>query len=226
MVGVGAAAYGAGRPRLMISPRPARPGMGRGRPGAGALAPGGTRVAALLRWIGYVSDGLDRVARGLVAVLVGVMSVILIAQVFFRYALQNSLPWSEEVARYLFVWASLLGASIALRLHFHPGLTLLVDRLPGRVRAAVNLVAHGLVLVLLVVVAREGFLIGRMNTWQRSPAVGIPMTYPYAAVWVGALVMAVHVLRFMLHDIAALVGHGQEVPMDAGAAPGEERFSS
>ncbi|HLT59499.1 MAG TPA: TRAP transporter small permease [Limnochordales bacterium] len=180
----------------------------------------------LLRWIEWLSDGLDRVARAVVAVLIGAMSIILIAQVFFRYVLQNSLPWSEEIARYLFVWASLLGASIALRLRFHPGLTLLVDRLPVKYRAGVGVLAHGLVLVLLLVVAREGFLIGRMNAWQRSPAVGIPMTYPYAAVWVGALIMAVHVLRFLVHDMAMFAGKAAGADTGAGAPAGEERFSS
>ncbi|HEY8418497.1 MAG TPA: TRAP transporter small permease [Limnochordales bacterium] len=181
----------------------------------------------LLRWISKLSDGLDRLARGVAAVLVAGMSVILIAQVFFRYVLQNSLPWSEEIARYLFVWASMLGAGIALRLRFHPGLTLLVDRLPGRWRALVGVLANGLVLVLLLVVAREGFLIARMNAWQRSPAVGIPMTYPYAAVWVGALVMAVHALRFLVHELASLAGTRAAAEAETpGLVAGEERYSS
>lgn len=180
----------------------------------------------VVHWIRGLSDGVDRVARWIVAVLVGAMSLILIAQVFFRYVLQNSLPWSEEIARYLFVWASLLGASIALRLRYHPGLELMVNALPPRWRAAAGLLANGLVLLLLVVVAREGFLIGRMNAWQRSPAMGIPMTYPYAAVWVGSLLMAVHVLRFMVEEVAAWVGKGAAAGAAAAPPAGEERFSS
>lgn len=182
----------------------------------------------LLRWMTRLSDALDQLARWVCAVFVAVMSVLLIAQVFFRYVLQHSLPWSEEAARYLFVWSSILGASIALRLHFHPGLTLLVDRLPSRARVAVNVLAHGLVLVLLLVVAREGFQIAQMNAWQRSPAMRISMTYPYAAVWVGALVMAVHVVRFLVGDLLVLFGKSGQAGVDGAAATPvvEERYSS
>ncbi|MBO8141282.1 MAG: TRAP transporter small permease [Firmicutes bacterium] len=179
-----------------------------------------------LEWAERVSDALDRVARALVAVLVAVMSIVLIAQVFFRFVLQNSLSWSEELSRYLFVWVSMLGAGIALRQHFHPGLTLVVDRLPPRARAAVKVLAQLLVLALLIVVIREGYELGRMNAWQRSPAMGIPMTYPYAAVWVGAAVMAVHVVRFLLQAMVALLGWSAEPAAKTEPLPQEERLGS
>jgi len=43
------------------------------------------------------------------------MAIIVLLQVIYRYILTEPLHWSEEMARYLFVWLSLLGATLAFR---------------------------------------------------------------------------------------------------------------
>lgn len=182
----------------------------------------------LLQWVNWMSEHVDRGARVVVAVLVAAMSIILMAQVFFRFVLFHSLPWSEEASRYIFVWVAMLGGSIALRLQWHPGLTLLTDRLPARARAGVAVVANALILVLLYVVIREGFILGGMNASQRSPAMAIPMSYPYAAIWVGGIAMAVHVVRFLVLSVSDLFGRSIDPELDASAyhASGEEHTIS
>jgi len=56
--------------------------------------------------------------------LIGVITVLVSVQVFARYVLNNTPPWSEELCRYLFVWASFLGACVATERAAHLG----VDR--------------------------------------------------------------------------------------------------
>ena len=61
---------------------------------------------------------MDRVNKLLYyfsGVLLISMSVIIIYQVFSRFVLEASLPWSEELTRYLMIWAVFIGASLALR---------------------------------------------------------------------------------------------------------------
>jgi TRAP-type C4-dicarboxylate transport system permease small subunit len=50
------------------------------------------------------------------------MSLIMAVQVFSRYALNSSLFWSEELARFMLVWLAFLGASLAYRRRVHPTL--------------------------------------------------------------------------------------------------------
>jgi len=57
--------------------------------------------------------------------VVAVLAVILIAAVFWRYALNNAIPWSEELSKYLMVWLTFLGAPIALRHGSHINIDLL-----------------------------------------------------------------------------------------------------
>jgi hypothetical protein len=60
-------------------------------------------------WIEYLLFGLGFT-----------MTVVVAVQVFFRYVLNQSLFWSEELARYLLVWLSFLGASVAYRDNHRP----------------------------------------------------------------------------------------------------------
>src|SRR6185295_14528954 len=67
--------------------------------------------------------------------LIGAMTVLVTIQVFARYVLNDTPPWSEELCRYLFVWASFLGACLAMRRAAHLGVDSLVARLSPGVRA-------------------------------------------------------------------------------------------
>lgn len=57
---------------------------------------------------------LDLLDKIIIAVLILILSVMLLVgamQVIWRYVLQQSLSWSEELMRYLYVWATMLGAA-------------------------------------------------------------------------------------------------------------------
>ena len=45
-------------------------------------------------------------------VLMSTMTVLLAVQVFMRYVMGASLSWSEEIARYLFIWLIYLGIEL------------------------------------------------------------------------------------------------------------------
>ena len=42
------------------------------------------------------------------------MVVVICMQTFFRYVMFRSIPWSEELSRYFFVWITVLGSSLAI----------------------------------------------------------------------------------------------------------------
>ena len=57
--------------------------------------------------------GAWRLLEVTAGLLIGVITVLVSVQVFARYVLNDTPPWSEELCRYLFVWASFLGACVA-----------------------------------------------------------------------------------------------------------------
>lgn len=73
---------------------------------------------------------LDRLVGLVAAAAVAATVVITCTAVFFRYVLNDSLPWPEEIDGYLLIWISFLGAYLAARDGQHLGVDIVVDLLP------------------------------------------------------------------------------------------------
>ena len=65
-----------------------------------------------------------------------VMSVVIFWQVVCRYVLKSSLPWSEELSRYLLVWTSFIGGAYGVRLGAHIGVEAFTLLLPKKAQKA------------------------------------------------------------------------------------------
>jgi TRAP-type C4-dicarboxylate transport system permease small subunit len=109
------------------------------------------------------------------------MVVVIVAQVVFRYALDLSLAWTEEVGRYLFVWVCLFGASLAYRLGQHSGYETLVNALPAAARRAVTTGVHVCVAVFSVVLIVASRELVEAGLGQLTPATQFPIGYVYLA---------------------------------------------
>ena len=58
------------------------------------------------------------VEQAIIGGLMAAIAILTLAQVFWRYVLEQPLQWSEEVARYCFVWVTFLGAATLMRLRW------------------------------------------------------------------------------------------------------------
>jgi TRAP-type C4-dicarboxylate transport system permease small subunit len=141
------------------------------------------------------------------AALVVVMTLIVFLQVIHRYVLAQPLHWSEEAARYLFVWLSMLGAALAVQKRGHFGIDFFFRMLPRRWRRLAGILILVLMEAVVVVILVEGMVLVARTASQESPAMSIPMSWPYACVPVAAALMAVHLAVILLKDAA-----GREQP--------------
>ena len=132
-----------------------------------------------------------------------VLVVIVFLQVVMRYVFQNSLTWSEELARYLFIWQVWIGASLATKRVRHLKVEILPDSLSPKGKKAINILATlisiGFVLFLLLKSADITSTVFRTN--QITPALGISMAIPYAAVPVGMTLMTIRLLQRLYIEI-------------------------
>jgi TRAP-type C4-dicarboxylate transport system permease small subunit len=119
----------------------------------------------------------DRVLVGLFCVI---LAIILVA-VFFRYVVNHSLFWSDEVVRYLFVWFTLLGAALVLRDRRHIRVEFFVEHMPQRLRRAVELAGLLLILAFNVFLVAAGFLWVRQTAGTYTPALRLPLNWIFYA---------------------------------------------
>ena len=70
----------------------------------------------MLRPLKWLDENLERY---ILFLLSAIMVVVIFIQVFMRYVMSNSLSWSEELARYCFIWLIYIGISYAVKHHRH-----------------------------------------------------------------------------------------------------------
>jgi TRAP-type transport system small permease protein len=168
--------------------------------------------------------GIDpRPVRALVAVE-RVVSVVLMAalagltlfQIVSRYVLATPFPWTEELARYSMVWLTFVSAALVMSQGRHIAVTAIGDRFGGRVRIAMYVFAHLLVVAVCVVLltASREFIeaMGRI----RAPASRLPMSVVYGASTVGFALLGLHAL---VNAVLAL-RHGEAALKEATPAEG------
>jgi TRAP-type C4-dicarboxylate transport system permease small subunit len=140
-----------------------------------------------------LSYGLDRAMVGMVFLLVTAMVIVTTLQVVFRVFF-NALTWSEELSRYLLVWGTFFGATLAYKRGNHIAVTFMVDLLPGRVRTAFRILSYLLSMIFFVIIAVQGMKMIQMQVFQISPAMSLPMKHVYLSIPLSLLVMTIHAL--------------------------------
>jgi TRAP-type C4-dicarboxylate transport system permease small subunit len=146
-------------------------------------------------------DGM--IAKGEAVALIGlasIMTVVVFLQVVFRYVLTQPLYWSEELARYLFVWLSILGATLGLQKRGHFGLDFFFRMLPEQAKRCMGFFIHLLMGAVVLVILIQGITLVQKTVLQESPAMGISMSWAYASLPVGGALMAVHLFVIFLKD--------------------------
>lgn len=121
-----------------------------------------------------------------------IMTILVFIQVVMRYVFQNSLSWSEELARYIFLWLSWVGASYAVKERSHFRVEMFADLLKGKARKIFELFVLLVWFSFCLFLAYQGSMITRhlIIRKQLSAAMEIPMAWAYASVPVGSFLMA------------------------------------
>jgi len=127
---------------------------------------------------------------------------VVFLQVVMRYVFQNSLTWSEELARYIFLWQCWIGASYAVKKGNHIRVEILPNQFVGKKKVIFEVVISLIWFSFTLFLAYTGTRITThvFKSGQLSPAMRIPMGYAYASVPVGCFLMLIH----LVEDLAGL----------------------
>ena len=141
-------------------------------------------------------DKTRSVLYGFSCVAMMVMLVTIFAQVVTRYGFSYTPEWSEELARYLFVYVVFLGSALIMGESGHLAVEFLPNRFKGtafgKLLAALSLLCGYLFVLILLV---QGAKMTAVMTFQESPGLGISMSYVYAVIPVSAVLMMLYLIR-------------------------------
>jgi TRAP-type transport system small permease protein len=132
---------------------------------------------------------LAKLERVVIAGLMAIITILTLAQVFWRYVLELPLQWTEEIARYCFVWVTFLGAATLMRLHDgHPAIDALYLRVNPKAQRVMEIFSKLTVVVGSLAIAGGGLRMVVLQWNQLSPSVEIPMAWIYSAMLLGPLI--------------------------------------
>ncbi len=146
-----------------------------------------------------IAKGVNVVA----VTLFGVMIICCVVQVFTRYILNDSPRWTEELARYTFIWVHFLGATICVRMSSNATITVLIDQLRGLPRRVFDGFVTLVMTVVGVVMVYGGVEMAQRTHKQLSVGVKMPMSFVYvSAAFFGAIVV-LYAVTMLLENITA-----------------------
>lgn len=147
-------------------------------------------IRIINRWIEYI-----------IFVLGVSMTTIVAIQVFCRYVLNQSLFWSEELARFLLIWLSFLGACCAYYRQANPGVDFLYSKLSASLKKICSILTHLASMVLFLIMIVYGIQFAYFVRLQISPALQIPKWTIMAIIPFCGSVLMIYAVNFLLTEI-------------------------
>jgi C4-dicarboxylate transporter DctQ subunit len=154
----------------------------------------------------YLKKAFDIINFGtkvLVGFLVFSMVAVVSIEVFFRYVLNSSLSWSEEIARYLMIWMAFLGASLAVRSGAHISIEAFMKMMPLRVRQVVRITILLVLILFLASLVYESWNITQRVWRQEATSISMSMGYVYIAAPIGFFLMTLNFIAMLLQEVFA-----------------------
>lgn len=138
--------------------------------------------------------GLVKTNRLVIGVMMGVMFVLVFANVVLRYCFGKSIATAEEISTFLMIGVTYLGAGLALRQGRHAAIDLFQDWLPDSLRKGLRILLGVVVLIFFLGLGYYGVLFAKFGWAQETIATQIPQGIPYLAIPIGAFLFALHLI--------------------------------
>ncbi|GHT80917.1 permease [Spirochaetia bacterium] len=149
----------------------------------------------------------EHVEEIFISVMMAYFVTATVLQVIFRFVLKMPASWTEETAKYAFIWMTFIGSSLGAKNLAHIRVDMLENNLKGPSRLALNLFCQIAFLFFAVVLTVVGInmLISLSSKPQLSPALKIPMQWIYAALPVGMGLASMRIIRNLIKQISGLL---------------------
>lgn len=138
-------------------------------------------LGAILAPLSTINTAVLWVGRQVSWVLIGLMVVVISVQVFYRYVLNNALPYPEELARVMMIWMMALIAPSAYRWGGFVSITMILDALPHKIGRLINIVLMVMAGIVLAYLLHFAFKHYNSGFIFKSSTLKIPLAYIYAS---------------------------------------------
>lgn len=155
---------------------------------------------------------LQQLENGIMIVTFLIMVLTSFAQVVNRNIFKLPISWFEEAGVYCMIYMVLIGTEAGLRDGTQIAVTAAVDKLKGRGKSLVQIIAKAAVVIFSASITYSSIriLLLQVKTGQTSPALHLPMSVPYAALVISFAIITLVQGAALIGMAADLILHGEE----------------
>ena len=183
-----------------------------------------------LRPLQWVNDLAGRIGRALSVFAIAVMVIVILTQVFFRYVLNNALPWPDEAARFMMLWLTGLMAPVAMRQGGMVAITSVLESFPRLLFKLTSLLLLVMSLMVLIVGVQLGWKHVNSGWLFSSSSLKVPMSligmksfkiklaWMYMSLFTGVCLMILVNVELILRTLVTSLGSGDRLRPVPGAS--------
>lgn len=144
----------------------------------------------------------------LLIILSTVMTVVIASQVFMRHVMNSSLSWSEELARYCFIWLVYIGISYGVKMQRHIKVDVVLQFIKEKQKVVLGIIANLIFLAFSIIIIIYGYNISQqlLGWGQVSPALHFPIGLVYMATPVGFALTSIRLIQQIVYQVLTLMG--------------------
>lgn len=139
-------------------------------------------------------DGINKIVKIALTITLIAMTVIMVMQVFSRFVFNLPLHWSEELTRYLGIYAVFFGAALAIRYNELIAVEVVPDLLKPTGKKVLKVVGLIISIIFFGILLVQGWNLVSHVSVQKSPALQISMSIPYFSIPLGAFLLIINAI--------------------------------
>ncbi len=156
-------------------------------------------------------DKLETVEKVFLGITVAIMIIVMVYQVILRYCFASANSWSEELARYLFIYDVMIAAAIATRKNSHLQVDFIINLFKPKIKCIFTIGATVVGIVFLVFLFTYSLTLCQTASSNISAGLKISMSIPYACMPIGVVLMILTSIEVILKNAWKIRELGKEV---------------
>ncbi len=158
-----------------------------------------------LKFIQFLNTGILSICKYLTIVIMASLAVVVLIGAFYRYVLNDSLAWIEEIARFLLLYLTFMGAPIALKQGIHASIDGWIYRLPPWAGFPLLSFLNVMIMSFCLILIKLGTAFAINAKIQFAPYTQICMMYIFMVIPIGAFFLFMVSLEQLTNIIIANV---------------------
>jgi len=158
-------------------------------------------MSKIARFISILSDTTNKMISKFVVLLMFLLSLLLGIAVFYRYALNDSIYWSNEVARYLLAYIVFLGSTVAHKHNVHIRIDMIFSHISNRMKQNLDIAISLCFIVFWAIIISGCIKLFPLFMMQTTATLQIPYAIPFAALPISALIWILYCIDDILQAV-------------------------